>query len=148
MSLVILCLYNSHVSKQVLPPLGSRKNGQISQMMFYVTQPSAHIRPNIKSRSNLPCICTAYTQQTALILCIPMSIYFVELIPIFDCRLLSWGRAGLVIRASNFVGALEDSTKISLLYRFSRVKSFKSLNLKAIKTALLVYIHSNIFDCK
>ena len=37
---------------------------------------------------------------------------------------------------------------ISLLYRFSRVKSFKSLNLNAIKTALLVHMHGNIFDCK
>ena len=31
---VILCLYNSHVSKQVLPALGSSKNGQISQMLY------------------------------------------------------------------------------------------------------------------
>ena len=55
----------------------------------------------------------------------------------------------LTLSESNFVRALEYSTNlISFLYRFSRVKRFKSLNLNAIKTALLVYMHSNIFDCK
>ena len=96
---VILCLYNLHVPKQVLPPLSSTKKlSDITHDALWGTTKTTH-NTNHKIKIKPSCICTAYTQQTALILHILMSIYFVELIPIIDCRLLSWGRPGLVVRA-------------------------------------------------
>ena len=54
---VILCLYNSHVSKQVLPPLVSRKNGQISQMMLHAllgtTKSTHNTKHKIKIKPSL-----------------------------------------------------------------------------------------------